>query len=252
MLSQLYLLQCSQYPFFCTVFVIIARRVRARASRRREAARGQTNGGQTGNNEPPRLSDEFIASLPVCQHCNCEGSEFSQEECIVCLMEFEEDEMVKILPCGHMFHTDCIDEWLKRSTFCPLCKADPRELKPISPRRFAKMKPDPNGSATSNDSNNDSESNVMNRISSNSGSNISMSLVSDSTNMTELSEPLVSDSDSSEAFCSEGSSRPNSNRRLVIPIEAVQTATENVQSCEDGGADILEDEESSVTSHPEV
>merc|ERR1739848_870333 len=35
------------------------------------------------------------------------------EFCGVCLLEFEEgDELRTLLPCGHRFHRECIDNWL--------------------------------------------------------------------------------------------------------------------------------------------
>ena len=46
-------------------------------------------------------------------------------ECVVCLAEFSEDEMVKKLPpCGHWFHPDCIDKWLTTQSTCPVCRLD--------------------------------------------------------------------------------------------------------------------------------
>lgn len=44
--------------------------------------------------------------------------------CSICLDEFEDGEAVRqILPCGHLFHADCIRPWLtQRSGNCPLCK----------------------------------------------------------------------------------------------------------------------------------
>ena len=45
-------------------------------------------------------------------------------ECSICLCEFEAEELVTVLPCDvrHYFHSECIRDWSKRSTTCPLCK----------------------------------------------------------------------------------------------------------------------------------
>jgi len=43
-------------------------------------------------------------------------------ECSFCLCEFEDNDLVKTLPCFHMFHQKEIDEWLREHTECPLCK----------------------------------------------------------------------------------------------------------------------------------
>lgn len=32
-----------------------------------------------------------------------------------------------MLPCGHMFHAPCVQEWFKRSRECPMCKDDVAE-----------------------------------------------------------------------------------------------------------------------------
>ena len=44
--------------------------------------------------------------------------------CSICIDEFEEGEMVRLLPrCNHAFHTECIIPWLtERQGCCPLCK----------------------------------------------------------------------------------------------------------------------------------
>jgi len=41
--------------------------------------------------------------------------------CAVCLSEYELGNSLRRLPCGHHFHKQCADEWLRRSTKCPLC-----------------------------------------------------------------------------------------------------------------------------------
>lgn len=47
-----------------------------------------------------------------------------EEQCSICLMEFKSGETIRTLPCIHNFHKDCIDQWLKREKYCPLCKGE--------------------------------------------------------------------------------------------------------------------------------
>lgn len=37
---------------------------------------------------------------------------FSKDECAICMESFEKGDVVRILPCGHVFHKDECDEWL--------------------------------------------------------------------------------------------------------------------------------------------
>merc|ERR1719231_1660284 len=43
-------------------------------------------------------------------------------ECAVCLAEVEGAELVRVLPCVHVFHASCIDKWFSRVAACPTCK----------------------------------------------------------------------------------------------------------------------------------
>ncbi|GJN27440.1 hypothetical protein PR202_gb15467 [Eleusine coracana subsp. coracana] len=46
-------------------------------------------------------------------------------DCTVCLGEFQDGELVRLLPkCGHAFHVPCIDTWLRAHVNCPLCRSD--------------------------------------------------------------------------------------------------------------------------------
>ena len=53
-----------------------------------------------------------------------ETTTFAGDGCAICLREeFDEDEMCKVLPeCHHVFHSDCVDQWLKTKQNCPVCR----------------------------------------------------------------------------------------------------------------------------------
>lgn len=45
--------------------------------------------------------------------------------CAICIDSLEPDDDVRMLPCTHVFHSDCVTPWLTtRRAICPLCKAD--------------------------------------------------------------------------------------------------------------------------------
>lgn len=46
--------------------------------------------------------------------------------CPICLAEYEGGEALRRVPeCGHCFHAACVDEWLRVSATCPLCRSSP-------------------------------------------------------------------------------------------------------------------------------
>eukprot|EP00516_Mucochytrium_quahogii_P005219 CAMPEP_0203763034 /NCGR_PEP_ID=MMETSP0098-20131031/15754_1 /ASSEMBLY_ACC=CAM_ASM_000208 /TAXON_ID=96639 /ORGANISM=" , Strain NY0313808BC1" /LENGTH=590 /DNA_ID=CAMNT_0050657637 /DNA_START=262 /DNA_END=2031 /DNA_ORIENTATION=- len=49
-------------------------------------------------------------------------SETAPDMCSICLIDFEKKEVLKQLPCKHLFHEECIEPWLYRRGTCPLCK----------------------------------------------------------------------------------------------------------------------------------
>ncbi|KAG0094098.1 hypothetical protein BGZ92_008508 [Podila epicladia] len=52
-------------------------------------------------------------------------TESPEELCSICLGEYETDDRIRILPCAHEYHAECVDIWLtNKSTHCPLCKHD--------------------------------------------------------------------------------------------------------------------------------
>ncbi|XP_044510150.1 probable E3 ubiquitin-protein ligase XERICO [Mangifera indica] len=46
----------------------------------------------------------------------------SMRECTICFEEFQFDVENVRLPCGHVYHQNCIAKWLEISHMCPLCR----------------------------------------------------------------------------------------------------------------------------------
>jgi hypothetical protein len=46
----------------------------------------------------------------------------SERKCLVCQCEYEASEGLRRLPCGHCFHIECVDQWLKGKDACPYCR----------------------------------------------------------------------------------------------------------------------------------
>jgi len=87
---------------------------------------------QRGHSPQPAAPTTTDAENTVPQPANLTPTD-SNEECSLCLLDFEVGDTVRHLPCRHHFHQKCIDRWLiggARRT-CPLCKADPLASHPV-------------------------------------------------------------------------------------------------------------------------
>jgi len=69
-----------------------------------------------------RNDNESRASNPI----ESEEEEEEEEQCTVCLCEYEEADMVRRLPCGHMYHAKCLDSWITTNATCPSCRRSAR------------------------------------------------------------------------------------------------------------------------------
>lgn len=88
---------------------------------------GQSSTQQVGYAGPfrkPGASVEMLAQLDAGTFADSEVSQEKDLQCSICLCEFEPEDQVRKLPCGHYFKKDCIDGWLRISRACPMCNAD--------------------------------------------------------------------------------------------------------------------------------
>lgn len=69
-----------------------------------------------------------LDDLPTCSYgeAKAKGEAFAilGEKCAICCCEYEDEDVVRILPCRHAEHAECLDQWLKLNRSCPLCQRD--------------------------------------------------------------------------------------------------------------------------------
>mmetsp|Transcript_81130 Transcript_81130/g.173561 ORF Transcript_81130/g.173561 Transcript_81130/m.173561 type:complete len:377 (+) Transcript_81130:92-1222(+) len=45
-------------------------------------------------------------------------------ECVICLSQWDNTDIIKVTPCQHAFHEACIRDWLKKASTCALCRTN--------------------------------------------------------------------------------------------------------------------------------
>ncbi|CDP13993.1 unnamed protein product [Coffea canephora] len=85
----------------------------------------------SGPPAPQGLDLNAISNLPIILH-RASSANPNEGECAICLGIFQDGEKVKVLPdCNHRYHSECIDEWLRTQSSCPLCRASLRVDSPV-------------------------------------------------------------------------------------------------------------------------
>jgi hypothetical protein len=57
-----------------------------------------------------------------------ENNEKYRSECNICMDEYNLEDVIVKLGCNHIFHKDCIYNWLcNERVTCPVCRKDTRE-----------------------------------------------------------------------------------------------------------------------------
>ncbi|KAI9583961.1 hypothetical protein GQX74_010296 [Glossina fuscipes] len=71
---------------------------------------------------PQGLTRDEIATLPSYICCDDTTTGYCTS-CAVCLHDFELQQILRVLPCTHTFHAECVDKWLEMRRTCPVCRA---------------------------------------------------------------------------------------------------------------------------------
>ena len=77
---------------------------------------------------PTSVVEDPCADGDAAHHDVSPGDAVYVRECVVCLGEYDDEEIVRRLPlCRHWFHTACIDQWLMSRSTCPLCRTSMKQ-----------------------------------------------------------------------------------------------------------------------------
>ena len=62
--------------------------------------------------------------IPVSEVKEIKQENGNELKCMICLYDINIGETECTLPCLHIFHPDCLEQWLVRKKACPVCKYD--------------------------------------------------------------------------------------------------------------------------------
>lgn len=102
----------------------------------RATANGTTTSDIAGTNTATAVGPECSSAAAAAGHTATPAAassslrppdDDSRRQCQICLDHYEDGDSVRILPCMHSYHTDCIDVWLRQKANCPVCKSSIRD-----------------------------------------------------------------------------------------------------------------------------
>ena len=82
-----------------------------------QATMDQIFNGKNNSKENNVIKDK-IMKIPQIYY---EKDKFENFQCSICIDEFKDSELLKQLKCGHIFHKECLSQWLLNMNNCPFC-----------------------------------------------------------------------------------------------------------------------------------
>ena len=73
--------------------------------------------GDKASNEANKIKS-IIMTIPQVYY---KKNHFENFECFICYDEFKDNECLKQLKCQHIFHKECLSQWLMNNNNCPAC-----------------------------------------------------------------------------------------------------------------------------------
>ena len=114
-------LACASSLIVLTVAVCFRRAISNGYAAAAAAANGGAGAAAVSGRDRCGLAPSALSAIPMLAYRR--GAGWAQ--CAICLAVVRDGETVRRLPaCGHLFHVECIDLWLRSHATCPLCRRD--------------------------------------------------------------------------------------------------------------------------------
>ena len=65
----------------------------------------------------------FSLSVTPCNLERAACSDHKTDFCVICQSDYDDQESIGTLKCGHEYHADCVKKWLIMKNNCPICKS---------------------------------------------------------------------------------------------------------------------------------
>lgn len=80
--------------------------------------------GEVVGTESRGLSADTIASLASINYKSQGIQEGTSDSCVICRLDYEDGDSLTVLSCKHLYHPECINNWLQINKVCPVCSTE--------------------------------------------------------------------------------------------------------------------------------
>ncbi|KAJ6515680.1 hypothetical protein C8R45DRAFT_810076, partial [Mycena sanguinolenta] len=88
-----------------------------------------------GDVKPKATPDHILTTLETASYKDWATAE-SDQRCPICLDDYQpSDPVMKLGDCRHWLHKECLEQWLKGASTCPVCRKDVKGKGKRTPHR---------------------------------------------------------------------------------------------------------------------
>ncbi|KAI4351220.1 hypothetical protein L6164_005598 [Bauhinia variegata] len=114
----IFLLACARLRIHLIIFHVLSGQRPTRTAAVQDSAED--------TNREQGLDETTIHSYPKLLYTQVQNRDSVSSCCSICLVDFTEVDELRMLPdCGHLYHLNCVDSWLKLHATCPICRNSP-------------------------------------------------------------------------------------------------------------------------------